>query len=72
MGWNNKRYENVKTKCANDIARGHKKAKDYMIEYKKMIVIEDYEAAKVITDVLKPLNYDTLDTHPHIKELNEK
>lgn len=70
MSWNEQRYLDVKRKCANDIANGHKKAQDYMMQYKKMIIQEDYEAAKAITEVLKPLNYDTADTHQHIKELN--
>ncbi len=35
-----------------------------------MIIIEDYESAQAITEVLKPLNYDTADTHQHIKEIN--
>ena len=42
-----------------------------MQEYKRRIVADDFEAAKAITEVLKPLNYDTADTHPHIKQLNE-
>ncbi len=33
MSWNKERYLEMKNKCANDIAKGHKKASDYMLEY---------------------------------------
>ena len=68
--WNEKRYQEVKKQCQKDIDSGHKKPYCYMNEYKQMIKIEDYEAAKAITEVLKPLNYDTADTHMHIPSLN--
>ena len=45
---------------------------DYMIEYKRMIEVENYEACKAIAEVLKTLNYDVIDTHPHIPSLNER
>lgn len=68
--WNNERYLEVKTKCRTDIERGIKKPYDYMMIYKEMIEEEDYEAAKGITEVLRVMNYDTKDTHDHIKSLN--
>jgi len=68
--WNQKRYEEVKAKCKADIESKRKKPYDYMLEYKEMVRIEDYESCKAITEILKPLNYDTADTHPHIASLN--
>ena len=67
--WNKKRYEEVKEKCKSEIKNGIKKPYDYMIEYKEMIRIEDYEACKAITEILKPFNYHTEDTHSHILSL---
>jgi hypothetical protein len=68
--WNEKRYNEVKSKVEHDLKYKVKSPFDYMMEYKKMIVAEDYEAAKAITEVLKSLNYETSDTHEHIKELS--
>jgi len=68
--WNNKRYEEVKAKCKFDIENKRKTPYDYMLEYKRMVTIEDYEACKAITEILMPLNYDTADTHAHIASLN--
>lgn len=68
--WNKKRYQEVKDQCQLDIESKIKTPYDYMLEYKKMVVIDDYEACKAITEVLKPLNYDTADTHNHIPRLN--
>lgn len=70
--WDENRYLEVKEKCQRELDNKTKKPYDYMLEYKKMIKTEDYEAAKAITEVLKPLNYDTADTHNHIKELELK
>lgn len=70
--WNENRYLEAKKKCQVAIDDKIKKPYDYMVEYKKAIKIEDYEIAKAITEVLKPLNYDTADTHNHIKELQLK
>ena len=67
--WNKERYEEVKKQCKNSIEKGTKKPYDWMIEYKDMIKKEDYEGAKAVTEILKPLNYETKDTHAHIKEL---
>ena len=71
MAWNQRRYEEMKRKCAEDIRNGIKKPYDYMQEYKKMVIADDYEACKAITEVLEPLNYFTADTHAHIPRLNE-
>jgi hypothetical protein len=68
--WNKKRYEEVKERCEFDLRNKRKKPYDYMIEYKNMVMSEDYEACKAITEVLKPLNYNTADTHSHIPCLN--
>lgn len=70
--WNEKRYNEIKLKCENDLKSRIKSPFDYMMEYKKMIINNDYEAAKAITEVLKPLHYETSDTHQHIRELNIK
>lgn len=70
MSWNKKRYEQVKTQCREDISNSRQTATYYMKVYKRMIDIEDYEAAKAITETLKPLGYHTSDTHPHIESLN--
>ncbi len=69
MSWNEARYATVKAQCKADIAAKRKTAYDYMQEYKKMIRKEDYEAAKAITEVLEPMNYDTADTHMHIRSI---
>ena len=69
--WNQKHYEDTKFRVARDLKNGLKKPYDFMQEYKRMIVADDFEGAKAITEVLKPLNYDTADTHAHIKQLNE-
>ena len=59
----------MKLQCQTDIARKTKTPYDYMMEYKKMIGKEDYEAAKAITEVLEPFKYYTADTHNHIPSL---
>ena len=69
MSWNQERYESMKTQCKGDISNKRKSAQDYMMLFKKMIVAEDYEAAKAITEVLHPLGYYTHDTHQHIEGL---
>lgn len=68
--WDKERYEKIKTQCRDDISNNKQTATYYMKVYKRMIEIEDYEAAKAITEILKPLGYHTADTHPHIKSLN--
>lgn len=70
--WDKERYLEAKTKYQSDIDNKIKKPYDLMLQYKRMIKIENYEAAKAITEVLKPLNYDTADTHIHIPELQLK
>jgi hypothetical protein len=72
MAWNKERYLKMKQECQSDIDAGRKEPYQYMQLYKKKIKIEDYESAKAITEVLKPLNYDTSDTHRHISELKQK
>lgn len=51
------------------ISEGKTTAYGYMKIYEDCIRKEDYEMAKAITEVLKPLGYDTKDTHSDIKEL---
>ena len=66
MGWDDKKYERVKLQCSSDVKHKRKTPYDYMMLYKKAIREDDFESAKAITEVLKPFNYDTNDTHPHI------
>ena len=66
MGWNSKRYSATLISIQEGIDKGYKSPADYMTEYKRCIELEDYEQAKAITEVLRPLNYYTEDTHPHI------
>lgn len=71
-GWNKERYESQKQKFEIQLKNKSISPYDLMQEYKRRVVSDDFEACKAITEVLKPLNYDTADTHPHIKQLNEK
>lgn len=64
--WNSTRYERLKNEIESTLTNDTKKPYTYMQEYKKAITDEDYEKAKAITEALKPLNYDTKDTHTHI------
>ena len=68
--WNEIRYNEMKYQCQTDIAKNTKTPYEYMLVYEEMIRKEDYEAAKAITEVLKPLNYHTADTHNRIPSLN--
>ena len=70
MPWNEKRYNEQLSIIADDINSGRKKPYDYMLEYKKAVNTDDFERCKAITEILKPLNYDTADTHNHIEKLN--
>ena len=69
--WNTKKYEQAKSKCKSDIDSKLKSPYDYMLIYKEMVHNEDYESCKAITEILKPLNYNTLDTHSHIASLKQ-
>jgi len=68
--WNTEKYQKEKVKCKADIDSKRKSPYDYMIIYKEMVKTENYESCKAITEILKPLNYDTADTHNHIPSLN--
>lgn len=68
-GWNQTRYEAEKMACERALRIKSTTPYDYMQQYKKAIIADDFEKAKAITDVLKPLNYDTADTHAHIEQL---
>ncbi len=70
--WNQNHYNNVRDQCIYNIKNHLNTPFDYMMEYKRMIIKEDYEAAKAITEVLLSLTprYNTTDTHQHIKILN--
>ena len=70
--WNEKKYNETKLKCEQSLRERTMSLPEWMQEYKLMVIKENYEAAKAITDVLKPFNYETSDTHQHIKELNKK
>lgn len=72
MAWNTKRYEETLKTCQNSLDRGVKTPFEYMMIYKDMIKKQDYESAKAITEVLRPLKYDTADTHGHISALKTK
>ncbi len=68
--WDTKKYEKEKAKCKSNIDSKRKSPYDYMLIYKEMVEVENYEACKAITEILKPLNYETIDTHAHIPSLN--
>lgn len=70
--FNLENYEFYKKKAQCDLDSRAKKPFDLMIEYKKSISDENYELSKALTEVLKPLNYFTSDTHAHINELNNR
>ena len=70
--WDNNRYLQAVDKCQRDLDTKKRRPYEYMLKYKNMIKAEDYETAKAITEVLKPLNYNTADTHNHIYELQAK
>ena len=72
MPWSPKRYRAAKKIVETDVAKSKDDLGYYMGRYKEMIEIENFEAAKAITDVLEPFNYYTKDTHQHIKKLNKK
>lgn len=69
-GWDKKKYLNYKYYVQRKLDNKEKTAFDFMQEYKTAIIQDDFELAKAITECLKPLNYDTADTHKHIKQLN--
>lgn len=69
MAFNQKRYQDYKFSINNVIKNKSSTPDQYMKIYKKAIIEQDYEKAKAITEVLKPLHYDTSDTHQHIKSL---
>ena len=68
--WNYELYIKSMLICEEKIETGEKKPVHFMFEYKKMIEQENYEAAQAITEVLKQYNFDTKDTHIHIRILN--
>lgn len=67
--FNNSKYLKDKRDVQQALDNGTKPF-DFMMKYKQCITDEDYETAKAITECLKPLNYDTNDTHQHIEVLN--
>lgn len=69
MGFDWQRYNEMKETVETAIEKGRVTPAEYMKDYKKCIVNEDYEKAKAITDVIRPLNFYTEDTHVHIDEL---
>lgn len=69
MSFDNDKYHKHLIAVKNSIDSKSRTAFDYMHIYKKCISDEDYEQAKAITEILKPLGYHTADTHKHIKSL---
>lgn len=68
-GFNQEQYLRFKKFCESEIASKRQTPSDFMLEYKKRLKQEDYEACKAITEVLEPLKYYTKDTHAHIEGL---
>ena len=68
--WNEKRYQEMLEYASEQIQTKRRKPFDFMMIYKDMIEKDDFEAAKAIDEVLRPLNYFVEDTHKHIKCLN--
>jgi hypothetical protein len=71
-GWNQTKFEDDKRSFEIKLRNKSVTPYDLMQEYKRRVVLDDFEACKAITEVLKPLNYDTADTHTHIHQLKEK
>lgn len=69
MPFDKKKYEKAKLICTEDIESEYRSPSDYMKVYKAAIIQEDYERAKAIAEVLKPLGYYVADTHRHIPGL---
>jgi hypothetical protein len=69
MAWNKLRYEEAKKTPSDSLLNCSKTPYSLMKEYEEMIINEDYEGAKAITEVLLPLGYDTAQTHSHIKTI---
>ena len=65
--FNQVKYEESKEMVRQDIMLKKISCYDYMEKYKQMIIKEDYEGAKAVTDVLKEYGYDTFDTHKYLK-----
>ena len=66
MGFNRGYYLTQKANMQSVLDKAYKTPSELMKEYEWCIETEDYEKAKAITEVLKPLNYHTEDTHAHI------
>ena len=70
MSWNEKKYQEYKAKVNSDIQLGLKSNYDYMEKYKEMVVSENYEACKAMTEVLAENDVHTAETHKYIPSLN--
>ncbi len=70
MPWNKDRYQRVKEDCSYNTGSGFKTPQAYMNVYMEMIKADDFEGAKAIADVLKPLGFDVATTHDRIRVLN--
>ena len=63
-------YRMYYTQIVHNIELQGRSAFSYMWAYADSIKAENYERAKAITDVLKPLGYNTADTHYLLPNLN--
>lgn len=68
--WDEKKYLRLLEVYENQLHDGMKTPSTLLNLYKYAIAREDYEAAKAITEALKPYGVQTSDTHFQIKELN--
>ena len=71
FGWDEKKYRALKLSVQREIDLNKKSPYDFMQEYKRAVVDDEFEYCKAITEVLRPLNYHTADTHPHIQQLTD-
>lgn len=71
MAWNENIYRISKASYTGAL-KANETPYSLMKEYEIAIENEDYEIAKAITDVLKPLGFNTAETHPFIPCLQVK
>lgn len=63
------RFNELKKQVEQRIASKTTSPYEYMKKYGEMVEAEDYDFCRAITEVLKPLGYDTKDTHKHIPSI---
>lgn len=68
--WNEETYLENKKHYEMLLKNGFKNPFDLMVDYQKSIVEDDFELSKAITEILRPLNFQTAETHRYIESLN--